>query len=142
MVPHDVAHGGLGDVAKRAANVAYPEQVFDGIVNLVLDDPLHGGHVQVAGQHDGLLGGVRGRRVFGVDPGPHRPEAKLFLELALHGDLVHGLDAERQLEPGARSGGPVVRSEARHHADFLGLHLEVRREHANGHHEPHNDPPA
>ena len=90
------AHRRLGHQPERLVDVAQLEEILVGVGDLVLDDPLDGRDVQIAGQHQRLGGGLFVLAEGAVDVGANGAEAELLLELALDRDLLHLLDAERE----------------------------------------------
>ena len=65
----------------------------------------------------------RGGSVGRLDVRTQGAKAELHLELTLHGDLGHRLDAERRPQMKARLGRAVEGAEALHHRHFVRLDL-------------------
>ncbi len=117
MVADRRAHDGFGEVTQSLPRAPDFEEVLVGVDDLVLDDPLDLGDVEVAGEHQRDRVEVR----LAVDralPGHDRAEAELLLELTLdglHPDLVDEGDAEMD----ARTIGPDVLAEPENDGSFL-----------------------
>ncbi len=105
------------------------EEVPDGVLDLVLDDPLHDGDVEVTREHRRLR---RRLRRLGSELRLHvralGPETQLQLEGALDGDLGDPVHAEGDLHVGARVRRPHVAPEALHDTHFIRFDLEIAGE--------------
>ena len=128
-VADDLAHDGFVHRAEGGFDVTDFKQELVGIRHAILHDPFNDGDVQIAGQHDGLIGELAFREA-AADAGFDGAEAKLHLELALHRHLDYRL-GERQLGAQPRLRGADVAPEPQHDADFLRLHLVERAEQPN-----------
>src|SRR5262245_26430294 len=118
MIAHHRAHDDLGHITQGQGRIAIAKEIFHRIRNAVLHDPGDLRDIEVAGEHQRLLGEralAKARahtRLFG-------PEAKLRFEDALHFDGTFGFDAQGQFPAQAWLFPAHVLPETLHDRDFI-----------------------
>jgi hypothetical protein len=140
VIAHDLPHRGLGHVPECLVHVPDVEKVVVGVLDLVLNDPFHQRHVEVSGQHQGLVQVLASFAILGAHPGLKRAESELGLELTLDRHLANPLgEGDLEMKPGARL--PDVGAETLHNPRFIGLHLIKAGEEQNEHYDPNHHGP-
>ena len=138
VVTHHFAHDGLRHVPEGVGDAAEVEQVFVGILDAVLDDPLDHRDIEVAGEHERFLLRLLGSPELRLSAGPDRFEAELHLELPFVRHAGEALYAKGEPEMRPRIRGSGVLAEALDDRHFVRRHLVETREkekrHQGGNH--------